>query len=367
MGTNNEIIQQVVLMFSEDEAPSPTARRLSRVTSALDPDSLSNIPASYLRRRRSSLTPLSYLSQADVIEQFLEQVAAVPGEQLPHEGDITATESAILEHRDSAEHFHVRRHSAVAGITIEITPPSAIRESNNFILDTVFIEVPDDDTQQSLPRTDEDLSDDSSHNHAYVVQSLSNSIDKMPAISTVPSNHNVEVAKEEAPGNRSPEPTGVAPTDSTTTGAPPGRRKTKLVAINVRRQTLSAIPRPAKTVRFDPDVERSIKIDEDKTLQPDRKPHLWTEDLAKVFKTPEQLETESEEPFTPGMLRVYDFSAKELREILGHGEKFIEEKNALLKFFHEKLASVPPLYLEALDPNRVHSIHSVNSTSSKTA
>ena len=55
---------------------------------------------------------------------------------------------------------------------IEITPPSAIRESNNFILDTVFIEVPYDDTHQPLPPTDEDLSDNSSHNHAYVVQSL---------------------------------------------------------------------------------------------------------------------------------------------------------------------------------------------------
>ncbi|GAU87945.1 hypothetical protein RvY_00725 [Ramazzottius varieornatus] len=351
---------------SEDELPSRTARRLSRVPSSLDPESVNDLPASYLRQRRSSLTPLSYLSHHDdATEQFLEQVAAVPGAALPHEGEITVAESALLEHRDSAEHFRPKRHSAVAGITIEITPPSAIRESNNFILDTVFIEVPDDDTNQSTqPKTDDDLAVDSNHSHAYVVQSLTDSIDKMPAISTVPSTQNVDKV-ESLPGNRSPEPTltSVNPTDSMTAGAPPGRRKTKLIAINVRRQTLSAIPRPAKTVRFDQDVERAYNIDEDALQPPDRIPHLWTEELGQIFQTPEQLETESEQPFTPGLLRVYDFSDKELMKIFDHREKFIEEKNALLKFFQGKLASVPPLYLEALDPNRVRAVSSLNSVS----
>jgi hypothetical protein len=133
--------------------------------------------------------------------------------------------------------------------------------------------------------------------------------------------------------------------------APTGRRRTKLIAINGRRQTLSALPKVAKTVRFAPSPTRGVEylIDESESVMPDRRPHLWTKEFTGELQTPDQLETESEEPFTPGLLRVYDFSAKELQQVCRSLPKFAEERTFLTKFFKIKLSGVPPLRLDALD------------------
>ena len=164
---------------------------------------------------------------------------------------------------------------------------------------------------------------------------------------------------ESPPGSTSDQPKR---TESIVAVPAPARRRTKLIAINVRRQTLSAVPRVQKTVRFAPSPTRGIEyfIDETAEARPDRRPHLWTEELAGGVATPHQLEAESEEPFVAGLLRGYDFSARELGGFVatstsatgGGAElttKFAEERAALMIFFADLLAAAPVLHLNALD------------------
>ena len=146
-----------------DAAPSTAARRLSLIPhGSLQQAEIGGRSAGTMdqRVRRNSLTPLSYFSDSDAVEQYVEQAAVTPIAELPdvlmqlvmsaaaeqerEDGmntDAAAAEGAPLKLHSSAEHFHLPRHSIFAGIKIEITPPSAIREANNFILDTVIIEV----------------------------------------------------------------------------------------------------------------------------------------------------------------------------------------------------------------------------------
>ena len=147
----------------QDAAPSTVARRLSLIPhGSLQQAEIGGRSAGTMDQlvRRNSLTPLSYFSDSDAVEQYVEQAAVTPTAELldvlmqpvmsaaaGQEGedgintDAAAAEGTPLKTHSSAEHFHLPRHSIFAGIKIEITPPSAIREVNNFILDTVIIEV----------------------------------------------------------------------------------------------------------------------------------------------------------------------------------------------------------------------------------
>ncbi|OQV14138.1 hypothetical protein BV898_11613 [Hypsibius exemplaris] len=356
---------------TEDAPPSATARRLSLIPEVAGVQVQETYPVAD-RRRRKSLTPLSYFGQFDGVEQYVEQAAVTAEEELPEElqqqPDCDEQETYVpLDERFSAEHFKLPRQSICAGIKIEITPPSAIREGNNFILNTVIIEVPDDDSPSSIDMPD-------ANSHVVNVQQLARSSVDLRTITPVRSVASVTrnpSPEQTLPTNTAPPPYEAAPlaldrADSVVMTAPPVRRRTKLIAINVRRQTLSAVPRTPKTVRFAPSPTRSIEymIDETESLMPDRHPHMWTEELAGRMETAEQLETESEKPFIPGLLRVYDFSRRELQHLPGGGQ-FVNERSALVKFFAARLVNVPSAHLDALKHPLATTVTGVRSTTDK--
>ncbi|XP_055341615.1 uncharacterized protein LOC129590422 isoform X2 [Paramacrobiotus metropolitanus] len=315
---------------SKDRSLSRAGRRLSLVTpevqkrASITRDSLSIPP------RRDSLTPLAYFAQHEAVEQYIEPAAVInPDAQ---DSDSPEQTLPILAPRDSAEHFRLPRSSVAGGIKIEITPPSALKEANNVILETVVMEVPIDESAP-VPSLE--------NSRIFVVQQLTKSTADVPEIAITSSSETAETASS---GPTVPRQSVQEISSSHTNSvpdmpAPPARRRTKLIAVNVRRQTLSAVPRISKTVRFAPSPirETAVTVAPDTEME-DRSPHLWSDEKAQTFGGPEELAMEQDEPLVPGLLRSSDLSNKELNTFQGkiNNKLFQDERDALHHFLDSR-------------------------------